>query len=76
MNASNQNASDCNCPGRLAFKAVDSYIGKLGPIFNEATRIGDRNSLLGFGNPVASISVQSYLKAVSKEQLRAHISRP
>ena len=73
VNASNQNASDCGCPKRLAFKTVDSYIGKLRAIFNEAGRTGDWNSLLGFGNPAASVVVQSYLKAVSEEQLRAHI---
>ena len=73
VNASNQNASDCSYPKRLAFKTVDSYIGKFRAIFNEAGRTGDWNSLLGFGNPAASTSVQSYLKTVSEEQLRAHI---
>ena len=73
VNASSQNASDCGCPKRLAFKTVDSYIGKLRAIFNEVGRTGDWNSLLGFGNPAASVVVQSYLKAGSEEQLRAHI---
>jgi len=73
VNASNQNASECGCPKLLAFKTVDSYIGKLRAIFNEAGRTGDWNSLLGFGNPAASVVVQSYLKAVSEEQLRTHI---
>ena len=31
VNASNQNASDCGCPKRLAFKTVDSYIGNFAP---------------------------------------------
>ena len=73
VNASSQNASDCGCPKRLEFKTVDSYIGKLRAIFNEAGRTGDWNSLVGFGNPAASVVLQSYLKAVSEEQLRAHI---
>ena len=73
VRAPNQNASDCGCPNRLAFKTVDSYVGKLRAIFNEAGRSGDWNSMLGFGNPTASSPVQSYLKAVSEEQLRAHI---
>ena len=73
VRAPNQDASDCGCPNRLAFETMDSYIGKLRAIFNEASVSGDRNSLLGFGNPTASSSVQSYLKAVSEEQSRAHI---
>ena len=73
VNAPNQDASDCACPKRLAFKTVDSYIGKLRAIFNEAGRSGEWNSMLGFGNPAASSPVQGYLKAVSEEQLRAHI---
>ena len=73
VNAPNQDASDCGCPKRLAFKTVDSYIGKLRAIFNEAGRSGQWNSMLGFGNPAASSPVQGYLKAVSEEQLRAHI---
>ncbi|CAH3117867.1 unnamed protein product [Porites lobata] len=73
VNAPNQDASDCGCPKRLAFKTVDSYIGKLHAIFNEAGRSGEWNSMLGFGNPAASSPVQGYLKAVSEEQLRAHI---
>ena len=68
VNASNQNASDCGCPKRLAFKTVDSYIGKLRPIFNEAGRTGVWNSLLGFANPTASSSVLSHLEAVYEEQ--------
>ena len=74
VNASNQNASDCGCLKRLAFKTVESYIEKRRTIFNEAGRTGgDWNSLLGFGNPAVSSSVQSYLRTVSEEQLRAHI---
>ena len=73
VNAPNQNASDCGCPKRLAFKTVDSYIGKLHALFHEAGRSGEWNSILGFGNPAASSPVQSYLKAVSEEQLCAHI---
>ena len=73
VNASSQNVSDCGCPKRLTFKTVDSYIGKLRAIFNEAGRTGGWNNLLGFGNPAASVVVQSYLKAGSEEQLRANI---
>ena len=58
-----------------SFKTVDSSIGKLRSIFNEAGSTGDWNGLLGIGNPAASVVVQGYLKAVSEEQLRAHIAQ-
>ena len=72
-NLASQQATTCACPKRLAFKTVDSYIGKLRAIFNEAGRTGDWNGMLGFGNPAASLEVQRYLKAVTEEQLRAHM---
>ena len=75
-NVSNQNASICRCPKRLAFKTVDSNIGKLCAIFNEVGRTGDWNGLLHFGNLAASVVVQGCLKAVSEEQLRATQSIP
>ena len=55
----------------LAFKTIDSYIGKLRAIFKEAGRCGDWNLLLGLGNPAASLEVQKYLKASTEEILRA-----
>lgn len=71
---SSQGPSACVCPKRLAFKTVDSYIGKIRAIFNESGRCGDWNSMLSFGNPAASVEVRRYLKTVSQEQLRAHIA--
>ena len=64
MLQTNQNACDCGCPKRLAFKTVYSYIGKLRAISIEAGRTGDWNALLGLGNPAASSSAQSYLKTL------------
>ena len=60
--ASSQSPSACACPKRLAFKTVDSYIGKIRAIFNELGRSRDWNTMLGFGNPGASFEVRSYLK--------------
>ncbi|KAI8490886.1 hypothetical protein Bbelb_313050 [Branchiostoma belcheri] len=60
----------CGCPKRLAFKTVDSYIGKLRAIFNERGRGGDWDERLGLGNPAASQDVRKYLKAVTAEQLQ------
>ena len=58
-----QRTAKCKCPKRLAFKTVDSYIGKLRAIFKETGRCGEWNSMLGLGNPAASPEVQKYLKA-------------
>ena len=43
-------------------------------MFKEASRSGPWNNILGFGNPADSLEVQKYLKAVTQEQLRAHIT--
>ena len=69
-----QSAAKCKCPKRLAFKTIESYIGKLRAIFKETARCGEWNSLLGLGNPAASLQVQKYLKASTDEQLRARIA--
>ena len=59
---------------RLAFKTIDSYIGKLRAMFKETGRCGEWNSMLGLGNPAASLEVQKYLKASTEQQLRARIT--
>ena len=64
----------CNCPTRLAAGTVDSTIGKLRAIFNDAGRHGPWNELFCFGNPASDNSVQSYLQFVTKEQTAAHVS--
>ena len=69
-----QSTANCKCPKRLAFKTVDSYIGKLRAIFKETGRGGKWNSMLGLGNPAASPEVQKYLKASTEEQLQAGIT--
>lgn len=64
----------CECPRRLSFKTIDSYIGKLRSIFAELGRCGEWNNILGLGNPANSRAVQQYLKASTEEQLQAHIT--
>ncbi|KAI8491998.1 hypothetical protein Bbelb_303710 [Branchiostoma belcheri] len=59
----------CQCPARLAFKTVDSYIGKLRAIFSENGRGGEWDERLGVGNPAASKEVKQYLASVTVEQL-------
>ena len=64
----------CQCPLRLSYSTVDSYIGKLRAIFNEAGRCGDWENSLQLGNPAASPQTKKYLKCVTEEQLRARMT--
>ena len=64
----------CGCPSRLAYKTVDSLIGKLRSIFKEAGRSGEWDTALGLGNPAASPAVKQYLKSFTAEQLQASIT--
>lgn len=69
-----QSGASCACPKRLAFKTIDSYIGKLRAVFKDIGRCGEWNASLGFGNPAASPEVQRYLKMSTEEQLQANIT--
>ena len=66
-------ATTCQCPTRLAYKTIDSYIGKLRSIFNTYGRQGEWNNSLLLGNPATDYIVKHYLKAVTSEQLQAHV---
>ena len=61
-------------PTRLAAGTVDSTIGKLRAIFNNAGRCGPWNELFCIGNLASDNSDQSYLQFITKEQTAAHIS--
>lgn len=65
---------DCQCPVRLAYKTVDSYIGKLRAIFHSIGRDGEWDKRLGLGNPAADKSVKDYLRLVTAEQLQARVT--
>ena len=52
----------CSCPIRLAFKTVDSTIGRLRSAFNDLGREGRHN-------PAAGRVVKAYLKDITNEQL-------
>ena len=64
----------CNCPVRLSYKTVDSYIGKLRSIFHSIGREGEWDKRLCLGNPAADKSVKDYLRLVSAEQLQARVT--
>lgn len=66
--------TECNCPSHLAAGTVDSTIGKLRAIFNEAGRHGPWNETFSFGNLASNNSIHSYLQFVTKEQTKAHVS--
>ncbi|XP_070541609.1 uncharacterized protein [Ptychodera flava] len=63
----------CQCPSRLAFKTVDSYIGQLRSIFDKEGRGGEWNARVGFGNPAADKSVKQYLRMVTEEQMKQNL---
>lgn len=64
----------CQCPFRLAYSTVDSYIGKLRSIFTDIGRQGDWSRTLLLGNPATDILVkQLYLKEATAEQLQGRI---
>ena len=64
----------CQCPLRLAYSTVDSYIGKLRSIFSDIGRQGDWNRTLLLGNPAFDLLAKQYLKEVTAEQLRVRIT--
>jgi len=64
----------CECPKRLSYKTVDSYIGKLRSIFHALGRDGEWDRRLGLGNPAADKSVKDYLRLVTAEKLQARVT--
>ena len=70
-----RNTSPCQCPLRLAYTTVDSYIGKLRSIFNDFGCQGDWNRTVLLGNPATDLKVKQYLKEVTTEQLQARITQ-
>lgn len=46
---------NCECPWRLSYNTVDSYIGKLRAIFRDAGRQGDWNKLWAIGDPASGL---------------------
>lgn len=64
----------CQCPVRLAAGTVDSLIGKLRSIFNNAGRAGPWCDLLGTGNPASHHSLKGYRRFLYQEQASSHVS--
>ena len=64
----------CDCPMRLSYKTVDSYIGKLRAIFHANGRNGEWDKRLGLGNPASDKQIKDYLRLVTAEQLQARVT--
>lgn len=64
----------CNCPRTLAYKSVDSLLGKIRALFRDEGRSGEWNQMLLTGNPAASHLLKRHVQAVSQEQASASIS--
>ena len=64
----------CGCPVCFSYTTVDSYIGKLRAIFEEAGRDGDWNTALGLGKPAALAEFKAYHKAFTSQQLQAAVT--
>ena len=67
-------SNPCDCPLRLSYKTVDSYIGKRRSIFHAVGRDGEWDRRLGLGNPAADKLVKDYLRVVTAEQLQARVT--
>ena len=63
----------CDCPVRLSYKTVDSYIGKLRAIFHALGRTGEWDQRLDMGNPATDKALKDYLRVVTMEQLQARV---
>ena len=63
----------CECPCTMAFKSVDSLIGKIRAILRDYGRSGDWNQILGTGNPAAAPLLKRHLQCISAEQASANV---
>ena len=70
---SNKTALSCGCPKRLAFGTVYSLVGNLRALFGQWGSTMEDTSLPGYGNPIASWKVNSHVKSIREEQLRARV---
>ena len=64
----------CECPRTLAYKSVDSLLGKIRALFRDEGRSGEWNAMLLTGNPASSHLLKRHQQAVSQEQAGANIS--
>ena len=64
----------CKCPVRMNHSSLDSLIGRVRRIFNDAGRTTEWVPESATGNPCASRSVKEYLRAVKREQSMAGVT--
>ena len=63
----------CGCPIRLSYK-TDSYNGKLRAILHSIGRDGEWEKRLTLGNPASDKTVKDFLRLVTTEKLKAHVT--
>ena len=63
----------CGCPIRLSYK-TDSYNGKLQAILHSIGRDGEWEKCLTLGNPASDKTVKDFLRLVTTEKLKAHVT--
>ncbi|CAC5388722.1 unnamed protein product [Mytilus coruscus] len=63
----------CPCPLGLASGTVQSILGKLKAIFERHGRGVTWDETHAFGNPISSMVLDRYLKAVCLEQAKSHV---
>ena len=64
----------CKCPVRMNHSSLDSLIGRVRRIFNDAGRTTEWVPESATGNPCASRPVKEYLRAVKREQSMAGVT--
>ena len=64
----------CKCPLRMNHASLDSLIGRVRRVFNDAGRTTDWVPESATGNPCASRPVKEYLRAVKREQSMAGVT--
>jgi hypothetical protein len=68
-----ENDGECGCPCRLSAGSVQSILGKLSKLFESYGRGKLWDPTSGSGNPVNSLQVRKYVKAIQKEQAQSHV---
>lgn len=64
---------ECGCPCRLSAGSVQSILGKLSKLFEAYGRGKQWDPKSCSDNPVGSLQVRKYVKAIQKEQALAHV---
>ena len=73
VNLGKSGFQSCGCPRRLAAGTIQSLVGQLKTLFESRGQGNVWNETQNYGNPVASMKVKKYVKAVKREQAMARV---